>query len=173
MKVSSCFNRSCRHAWIPNPISSTVVRNFSTVGVPTNELPNVKRNLAASEMFINFLNTDLPDINEITEINEEFRQRLFSEWLRSDEKDSQFNELKSKFHELNKVEPCNQTLYINPSKNAEVRKTLGDIIDEVEFNNTHKMTLVVPKDLQDALFTGWRDLNYTFTRLLFHYGENF
>lgn len=111
----------------------------------------------------------MPDLDTITEIDETFRQHLFAEWLNKDNK--QFNVLKSKFNELSEKQETKGFVYLDPSKTEEVKNAVGDLLTEVQFNNTHLMNVIIPKALRNALFQGWNERGNQVVRLLYPFGE--
>ncbi|KAG5673793.1 hypothetical protein PVAND_003811 [Polypedilum vanderplanki] len=164
--------RNCRYAIIPQPISSSVVRNFTTLGYGTEELKQMRTKIADEEFFKNFLEVELPELEQVNEITEPLRKHMFVEWLKNDNS-KRFNELKAKFHSLyNEDEKAKSVIELDPSKVDVVKNAVGELIDDVQFNNTHIMHIIIPNKLRFALFEGWKDQNYGFVRLLSHYAKS-
>jgi hypothetical protein len=164
--------RNCRYAIIPQPVSASVVRNFTTLGYGAEELKRARAKIVDEEFFKNFPSVELPELESIDEISEPLRQHMYAEWLKKDQ--GRFRELKAKFNGLySEDQNVKSVVELDPSRLDSVKNAVGELVDDVQFNNSHVMHLIVPNKLRLALFDGWKDQNYAFVRLLAHYGEIF
>lgn len=117
-----------------------------------------------------FLKVELPD--NITEVDENFRQHIFAQWLMNNHKTPEFDKLMSKFHKLNKEAPVKEKKYIDPTNFESVNSTVGELLTIMEYNKTDTIKILVPQALRLALFKGWEDQGFNFVRMLAHYGAN-
>jgi hypothetical protein len=138
----------------------------------TEKLKEERVNILSEEFFKDFPSLELPALDNITEIDEALRQHLFAEWLKVDH--AKFNELREKFNEIYNVdEKIIRQVFIDPSNLNKVKEAIGEVIDNVQFNKTDVMHLVIPYKLKQALFEGWSDRDYNFVQMLVHYCELF
>ena len=145
------------------------MRNFTTFSAPYDGLKDAKAVIQKEEFFKNLQKIDLPDIANITENSEEFRKHLFAEWFNKDQ--SEFKELKRKFHEFHKKQKILDVIYLNPGKPETVENRLEGLVFPVQFNKSDTMKVVIPEMLKDALFEGWNDHGMKMLKLLYHYGK--
>ncbi len=97
---------------------------------------------------------------------------MFYEWLRGNNEN--FKKLREKFKSLEKDDDKSHVksfTYVDPSEREKLSTTFKDLIFDIEFNKTHQLHMVVPDDLQDALFDGWNSHGMDFVRILNIYGE--
>ena len=144
------------------------MRNFTTFSAPNKDLIDIKAAIANEVYFKNLESNDLPNILNITENSEEFRKHLFAEWFDKDK--SEFNELKSKFHQFHKKQKILDVIYLNPGAQEVVKKRLGDLVFAIQYNKTDIMHVVIPEMLKDALFEGWNEHGMNMLKVLSHYG---
>lgn len=163
------YLRNCRYALIPQPIDSSIIRNYTSFAA--HDVKSAKQRLLSEDFFKDFPIEKLP--NEINDTDDILRQHMFAAWLNGN--DEKFTNLKNKFESLDKDEnvPVTKLKYIDPSQTAEARNFFGELIFEIEFNKTHQMPLVMPEDLKEALFDDWNNHGMSFVRILSHYGESF
>lgn len=168
------IKRNCRYALVPQPVSASVVRNFTTLAYPLGEIKKVKEELKEEDYVKDFLKVELPALDSIEEIDESFRQHLFAQWVMND-KTENFAALKTK---LKTFSDGRQTVvkrkeYLDPTNFELVKGKVGDLITEVDYNKTNTVKFVVPKALRLVLFKEWEDKGYSFIRLLSHYGAKY
>lgn len=170
MKISSIYFRNCRYALIPQPIDSSIIRNYTAF--VESDIKKAKERLINEGFLKDFPNETLPNLNEITEISDVLKQHMFATWLNGN--DGQFNKLREKFESLDVDEDVvvKKFLYVDPSQTKEANYFFGDLIFDVQFNKTHQTNLVIPEDLKEALFEGWNEHGMSLIRVLTHYGEN-
>lgn len=164
------IKRNCRYALVPQPVSASVVRNFTTLAYPFGEIQKAKQDLKEEDYVKDFLKVELPALDTIEEIDESFRQHLFAQWVMNDKKEN-FQELKTKLKTFSDETVIKHKEYLDPTNFELVNAKVGDLLTEVDFNKTHAVKFVVPKALRKVLFKGWEDKGYSFVRLLSHYGE--
>jgi hypothetical protein len=116
-----------------------------------------------------FSKAELPPLDEITTIDENFRQRLFVEWV-NDSPSGQFKQMKEKVGQLIPKREFVKWEALNPAENA-TRDRIADLITVMDFNKTHKVNLAVPDNLRLVLFDKWEDHGMDLVKLLFQYSE--
>lgn len=164
------MKRNCRYALVPQPVASYVVRNFTTLAYPAENLQKVKKDLKEQDYVKELLKVELPALETIEKIDESFRQHLFAQWVMNKEKTSNFDDLKTKLKSLTVQTPIKYKEALDPANFVAISNKIGDLITEVEFNSTHTAKVIVPEALRNVLFKGWEDQGYDFIRLLLHYG---
>lgn len=166
------FKRNCRYALVPQPISSSVVRNLTKLAVPLEDLPKHKAHFQSEESVKNFYKIVLPNLETIESIDESFRQHLFAQWIFNNE-NKRFAELRSKLNSFIEKPQFTRKEILDPSDYERVNESIGAMITQVEVNKTHEISVVVPQALRFALFEGWNEKGFNLVRLLFHYGMLF
>lgn len=164
------IKRNCRYALVPQPVASSVVRNFTSLAVPLDELPKFKTHLKQQDYIKEFLKVDLPDLNTVEAIDESFRKLLFAQWVVNDNS-KKFSDLKTKFQNLTGKPQFKRRESLDPTDYELVKATVGALITDIDVNKTHGIHVLVPHDLRLALFEGWEEQGYSFARMLYHYGK--
>ena len=132
----------------------------------------LKKDFVEQDFVQEFMKINLPSIDTIEEIDENFRQHLFAQWITND-RSPEFVKLKTKLRSfLNKTEILHK-VYLNPANFEHVEREIGDLTTEMKFNDTSKVNFVLPYNLRFALFSGWEEQGFSFVRLLHYYGKTF
>lgn len=117
-----------------------------------------------------FLKVELPALETIEKIDESFRQHLFAQWVMNKEKTENFDDLKTKLKSLTKETHIKYKETLDPANFVAINSKIGDLVTEIEYNQTHTARVIIPEALRQVLFKGWEEQGYDFIRLLFHYG---
>lgn len=166
------IERNCRYALVPQPVATSVVRNYTSLALPLEDLPKLKAQLRQEDFVKDFSKIVLPDLKTIEAIDESFRQHLFAQWTLNNDDSPRFIELKAKFHNLTGKPHVKRKESLDPTSYEQVNNSISSLITNVEVNKTHELHVVVPQSLRQALFDGWDEKGYSFARLLYHYGMN-
>lgn len=164
------IKRNCRYALVPQPVATSVVRNFTSLALPLEDLPKVKAQLRQEDFIKDFSKVVLPDLKTIEAVDESFRQHLFAQWTLKNDNSARFSELRERFHELTGKPHAVKKESLDPTDYEQVKNSISRLITDVEVNKTHELHVVVPHNLRQALFDGWEEKGYSFARLLYHYG---
>lgn len=154
--------KRCRNVIEPKALShSEVFRNLSYVSLTnSSKIAALKQKTAVYTILDDLIKEPLPE--NITEIDDNFKQHLFVNWVRDT---SQFPELKRIFKNI-----TSQPVYMHKKKLKPImldprsNKTALEQIDgvyatTVSFNDTFT-NIVYSEDLHNALFTNWDDTFY-------------
>lgn len=164
------IKRNCRYALVPQPVALSVVRNFTSLAVPLDDLPKFKSHLKQQDYVKDFMKVDLPDLKTVEAIDDSFRQLLFAQWIMNDNS-QKFSDLKTKFQNLTGKPQFKRKESLDPTDYELVKATVGSLITDIEFNKTNSIHVLVPQNLRLALFEGWEEKGYSFARILYHYGK--
>lgn len=148
----------CRYALAPVLVANvTAARNVSLISFtnPT-RIENLRHEMSKQQFVAEFLQARIENVEEITEIDNAFKQALFALWLTSNEN---FHAYKEKYHALSddndkvaikKVQP------INPTHLEAIKDIKGVTLVTVNLNNTN-VPILIPPRLQAVLFNYWHE----------------
>ncbi|CRK86823.1 CLUMA_CG000652, isoform A [Clunio marinus] len=167
------INRNCRYAVVPQPVSTSVVRNFTTLSISSlDDLEEAKEKVKQEDYFKDFLKVDSPDIMSIESIDENFRKYLFAQWILNKDDKPEFAKLRNKLHSFMEKPHIKHKQMLDPTNYDQVKHTLNELITEVEVNKTHSLHVVVPNDLRFALFDDWEGKGLDLVHLLSNYAKS-
>lgn len=167
--------RNCRYSLIPSaPLDPAIVRNFTLMAVAGQDgLESVKKLLAANEMVQEMTAEELSGaLDEINEIDENFKRVMFGDWIEG--KTGDFQKMKRKLHtKLAKPKHTKKTILENSKqKQNENKEKIGSLITAVKINDTTTLNVAVPSQIRDVLFSGWETLGINFIRILLPYAKS-
>lgn len=155
----------CRYGLTPYLLAnSSAARNFTTLTYTNpKQADDLKKVLLEEkDSFINdFYQKDF-DVENVTEINDPFLRQMFAVWIKNstDEFKVLKNTYKSKVTERQdasvKIVKAPPTVLLNPTNVTAVKVSIGAALTNITYNN-HPMNIIVPMELQAALFNKWEE----------------
>lgn len=170
INFSILTHRNCRYSLIPSPIDPAIVRNFTLLAVNSERLENVKKQLQSTKLIKEMMAENLNGtVEEIIEIDDNFKRVLFAEWIEGNDKD--FQPMKKKLHENIESHTFSNKVILenNMMNNENITKKIGSLITPVKLNDTTNLNVAIPSQIRHVLFKGWETLGIDFIRVLLPY----
>lgn len=164
--------RNCRYSLIPSaPLDPSIVRNFTLMAVAGQDgLESMKKLLKSNTMIQEVMSEELNGtLEEINEIDENFKRVMFGEWIEGNTND--FQRMKKKLHtKITKPHSKNKIIFENSKQQQDAnKKIIGHLLTTVKINDTTNLPVVVPSQIRDVLFDDWEKLGLSFMRILLPY----
>lgn len=160
--------RLCRYAITPVlQENSTLPRTLATFNTTNPKLiVDLKKDIAHEAYIEKFLNNINVPIDNLTKIDDKFKETLFAQWIRNS---VEFPNWKSKYnnlrlHETGHIKSItsrmkrNETILIIPHSHNHtvITQTTGISPSTVQLNG-HTLHIYLPINLQAALFSNWEE----------------
>lgn len=155
--------RLCRYALTPILLTNSTLPQYLTKLIITNpsEIAQLKKDVANEAYIEQYIRNFNGSISNITSIDNQFKQTMFAHWVRET---FAFPKLRTKYKML--VVPSD----VNAGSSAKHRKTTQFVIVNnsahiedilkitpvvVQLNSTQRASVILPKNLQQALYDEW------------------
>lgn len=144
--------KTCRYASVPYIFLTHAARNFTQMSYSFHKnVLDLQEEFIKKGLFYNESQLQPLHWNSTTEITDEFRKRLFVNWLYN--KTDEFHDMKMVYHVLgfDHTLPTDPPVFLNPLL---INSTDPNVISCL-VNETTYMNFYIPKQVRDVLFVGW------------------
>lgn len=177
--------RICRYSLVPTILAnSSAARNFTTLSLTNLTQINLLKKTESLEPYIQDALNDIELDDPITEINNEFRRVIYSQWItnntiaftnmkqvykqldlvrqENEQKQLILLQQQQQEHQQNSVQTTitkasrNGLMLINPTNVSAINETIGAALSTVHVNGTY-INVIVPETLRNALFLDWEE----------------
>lgn len=137
---------------IPIPLTSFILLNATKIA-------SVKDEISKESFVSNFANTFNGTADNATAINDQFKAKMFAEWIRNSPTFSSYRRKYKSLQQNNNSRPSNTKPAddkVIPFAAETINNLLSNSIETVAQQNGPDKQVIVPEVLRRALFDGWQ-----------------